>query len=447
MNEENESTEESQVPEEPLSPPPPAAKNKTALLVVLAVVVIVVGYFGFNWIQFRMSHVITDDARVKGTLVTISSRVPGYIIKITVKEGYQTKEKDLLVKLDPTEIQEKVEIAKADLSTVRSEWAKTKLGFELQRKLVKAGLDQARATVEVAQSRVKQAQEDLKLEIRSRAEQIKRAKASLKASRAVYDESTAKVQMAKAEYIRHKELFEKGVIPKQRMEEKDEDLTVEKARRLSNKEKVEVADANLSLNEALKAIISVKKEAIKTARGELKRALAGLDSAEASKTSVAVSKENINMLESKVEKAKAHLRDMEKLLSDTEIFSPMNAVVSKTIADTGERVQPGQPLLILNDIRDIWVTANIEETYIRKVKLNQLVDVEVDAFPGRVFKGRVINLGAAAASEFSLLPNDNSNRNFTKVTQRIPVKIAVDDPQAELKPGMMVVVKIAVSGL
>lgn len=447
MNEENKNTEESIASEgETLTPTPPASRNRKVMLGVLVAAIVVGGYFGFSWIQFRRTHVSTDDARVKGTMVTISSRVPGKVQKITVDEGHRVKAGQLLVKIDPEEIREKVAMARAALNSSISELEKARLAHVLQDKQTKADLNQVRAAVEVAQSRLKQAQEDLELEIRSRAEQINSARAALEASKAAMRESTAKLEMAKSEYSRHKELFEKGVIPKQKMDQKDESLNVEKARLQSAKEKIQVATANLKLSQTLEALIDVKREAVKTARGELKRALANLDKAEAARTSVELSKENIKVLQSKVEQNRANLRDMEKLLDDTEILSSLDGVVSKKIADEGERVQPGQPLFIVNDVKDIWVSANIEETHIRKVSLNQPVVVEVDAFPRREFKGEVINVGAAAASEFSLLPNDNSNRNFTKVTQRIPVKIAVDDPYTELKPGMMVIVKIDVRG-
>lgn len=445
MNEEIKDSEERGVPGgEGLAPTPSASKNRKRMVIVLAVVIIVGGYFGFNWIQFRRSHVTTDDARVKGTMVTVSARVSGEIAELKVDEGSKVKTGELLVKVDPKEIVEKRDAAKADLDSTKAELEKAKLSHQLDDRQNKADLDQARAAVEVARSRLKQAEEDLELEIRSRADQINSARANLQASKASMDESTATLDNSKGEYTRYKELYEKGVIGKQKMDQMSEGLNVQAARLQSAKEKTEVANANLKLNETLKKLEAVKREAVQTARSELKRALASLDRVEAGKTGVAVSRENIKVLESRVGQKEAALRDIEKLLGDTDILSPMNGVVSKKIADVGERIQPGQPLLIINDEVDIWVSANIEETHVRKVALNQSVDVKVDAFPGRVFKGKVINVGAAAASEFSLLPNDNSNRNFTKVTQRIPVKIAVEDPNHELKPGMMVIVQIAV---
>jgi membrane fusion protein (multidrug efflux system) len=118
--------------------------------------------------------------------------------------------------------------------------------------------------------------------------------------------------------------------------------------------------------------------------------------------------------------------------------------VSQAIADPGEHVQPGQPIAIVNDPQDVWVEANIEETAIRKIQLGQPVDLDVDAYPQRRFEGKVIQIGAAARSEFAIIPAGSASAHFIKVTQRLPVKIGVDNRDGLLKPGMMVVVGIRV---
>ena len=102
-------------------------------------------------------------------------------------------------------------------------------------------------------------------------------------------------------------------------------------------------------------------------------------------------------------------------------------MVSQTIADPGERVQPGQPIMVINDPRDVWVSANIEETAIRKVQVGQPVEIEADAYPQRRFHGTVSQLGAATRSEFAIIPTASASAHFIKVTQRIPVRIAVDN--------------------
>ncbi|MCJ7493636.1 MAG: efflux RND transporter periplasmic adaptor subunit [Deltaproteobacteria bacterium] len=127
---------------------------------------------------------------------------------------------------------------------------------------------------------------------------------------------------------------------------------------------------------------------------------------------------------------------------ETTIYSPIRGVISKRLADQGQMVQPGQPILMVNDPEDKWVVANVEETHVRRVRQAAEVKVEVDAFPNRTFEGRVEFIGAAALSEFALLPADNPSGNFIKITHRLPVRISVKDPQNLLKPGMMVVVEI-----
>jgi membrane fusion protein (multidrug efflux system) len=114
----------------------------------------------------------------------------------------------------------------------------------------------------------------------------------------------------------------------------------------------------------------------------------------------------------------------------------------KKISHIGEVIKAGQPVAIIVDLNNIWVEANLEETQVEHVRPGQAVDLEVDAYPNTKFTGKVINIGAAAASEFALIPDSRSAGNFTKVTQRIPIRIEVIDPAEQLRPGMMVVVGI-----
>ena len=154
---------------------------------------------------------------------------------------------------------------------------------------------------------------------------------------------------------------------------------------------------------------------------------------------------------SQVNTSKAQLGVVETQLRNTQIASPISGVVAKKWARPGEIVQPGQPIFTLYDLGDIWITANFEETKLAKIGLNSQVRISVDAYPGREFSGRVLLVGAAAASQFSLIPPNNASGNFTKVTQRVPVKISIERPGEEavssrisLLPGMSTVVKVRV---
>jgi membrane fusion protein (multidrug efflux system) len=149
-----------------------------------------------------------------------------------------------------------------------------------------------------------------------------------------------------------------------------------------------------------------------------------------------------------VDVARAQLGVVETQLAGTRIVSPTPGVVAKKWVMPGDIVQPGQAIFTIYHLKNIWVTANLEETKLASISLGDSVEISVDAYPGDRFSGKVLLIGAAAASEFSLIPPNNASGNFTKVTQRVPVRISIDRPdtgpgsEAMLLPGMSVVVKV-----
>ena len=131
-------------------------------------------------------------------------------------------------------------------------------------------------------------------------------------------------------------------------------------------------------------------------------------------------------------------------LSYTRVIAPSSGVVSKKTVELGQLVQAGQPLMSVVPLEDVWVTANLKETEVADVQPGEPVDFTVDAYPGRHFTGHVQSLSPATGARFSLLPPDNATGNFTKVVQRVPVRVRPDkvDPAHPLRPGLSVVVTI-----
>ena len=132
-------------------------------------------------------------------------------------------------------------------------------------------------------------------------------------------------------------------------------------------------------------------------------------------------------------------------LSYTRITAPMSGVVSKKNVEMGELVQAGQPLMSVVPLSDVWVVANFKETQIEGVTPGDPADITVDAYPGLHVAGHVESLSPATGAKFSLLPPDNATGNFTKVVQRVPVRIRLDrpnDPERPLRPGMSVEVTV-----
>jgi len=182
----------------------------------------------------------------------------------------------------------------------------------------------------------------------------------------------------------------------------------------------------------------VSRQQLDNAEAAAAVAQAQLDGA---RDQVAAASAAVRNADSKVLAASA-ARDQAALqLGYTALLAPHDGVVSKKTAEVGQLVQPGQPLMAVVPLDDIWVVANLKETEIRDVNPGDRAEVEVDSYAGRRFKGHVESLSPATGAKFSLLPPDNATGNFTKVVQRIPVRIRLDgpmDPQHPLRPGMSV---------
>ncbi|WP_248925189.1 HlyD family efflux transporter periplasmic adaptor subunit [Paenibacillus hamazuiensis] len=135
------------------------------------------------------------------------------------------------------------------------------------------------------------------------------------------------------------------------------------------------------------------------------------------------------------------------MLDQAALRSPIEGTVIKTMVKPGEVASPGQTVAMVVDNQHLYVSANIEETEIHRIKPGQKVDIKVDTYPGVTLTGTVKEVSKATASTFSLLPSTNTSGNFTKVTQRIPIKVAIDDQKGlDLSPGMSTVIKIHVKG-
>ena len=145
--------------------------------------------------------------------------------------------------------------------------------------------------------------------------------------------------------------------------------------------------------------------------------------------------------------ANAQLGVIRTNLANTMIMVPVRGVVSKRWALAGDVVQPAQPIFSIYAMSHLWITANIEETRLAQIRLGAPVDIDIDTYPDRAVRGKVFQIGSNTAGEFSLIPPNNASGNFTKVTQRVPVKISLDEEtarQLRLLPGMSVEVKIRV---
>ena len=186
------------------------------------------------------------------------------------------------------------------------------------------------------------------------------------------------------------------------------------------------------------------EQAFQQAEAEVSAAAAALVEASASRQQLLVLDKQLTMLSHRKEQILAQ-RDRQELdLQDRVIRSPLDGVVDKVFVNPSEYVAAGQRLMMVHDPQKIWVSANIKETEIRHVRIGATATIIVDAYPDEVFHGKIIRIGSAATSQFALLPKPNPSGNFTKITQRLSMKIAVEQNNRLLRPGMMVEVNIGI---
>jgi membrane fusion protein (multidrug efflux system) len=226
------------------------------------------------------------------------------------------------------------------------------------------------------------------------------------------------------------------------------DANVQQARASAQK-----ANADLERITALAARDIVSQQQLDAARAAAEATGAQLLAAErnalAARAQALVAQADVGSADARVEAARAARDQIALQLSYTRVVVPASGVVSKRSADVGQYVQPGQPLMTVVPVSDLWVVANLKETEIVKVRAGEKVEFTVDAYPGAVFEGVVESVSPATGARFSLLPPDNATGNFTKVIQRIPVRIRVEsqaDPDRPLRPGMSAEVTISVAG-
>ena len=215
---------------------------------------------------------------------------------------------------------------------------------------------------------------------------------------------------------------------------------------------IEKEDASAGLDHANDEV-KLQKIRLDLAKEDLNRAEQQFAGGVISQEAMSRVKKNYEMMEAQLQSInsladvqEATIKMIETQLKESQIVSPTDGIIAKRWHDPGDVVRAGQTVLSLIDLSNIWITANIEETKLPTIRVGDHVDITVDAYPKLKLEGSVVVVGAAAASQFALIPANNASGNFTKVTQRIPLKISLKKPENTqdlyLRPGMSVKVKI-----
>jgi len=396
---------------------PPRNRGRVRYLAIAAVV-LALAIAGFFWL--RSGRESTDDAQIDGHITQIATRVGGTVIEVHVNDNQIVEAGTVLAKIDPRDYQVAVDRARAELADAEANAVAAGQGVPIATVSTRSDVSTAASSVSEAQAGVGVADR-----------QVDAARAQLVATEARHREKEATAVKNARDVERLKPLVAKEEISQQQF---DSAVASSDAARAA-------ADAAKSDIAAAKTGVAAAEERAVQARAGVVRAQAALQSAKTAPEQVQVTKARADAAAARVQQAQAALAQAELNLQRTVVKAPTKGVVSRKSVEPGQVVQPGQPLLALVTLGDVWVVANFKETQLKNMRVGQRATIEVDALGGREFTGHVDSIAAATGAKFSLLPPENASGNYVKVVQRVPVKIVLDagqDPEHRLRPGMSV---------
>lgn len=387
--------------------PAPSKRPKAPL--VLAGLVLALSAVGATvWLAGRGKE-STDDAFVEAHVASVAARIQGQVVKVNVKDNQLVEVGAVLVEIDDRDAKVRLTTVEADLLSAKANLSAMETQLALTEKNVDANLRQAKGGVVQASA----------LAGSSRAT-IDQAKADV-------DAAESRRALAELELRRAERLHGDGAVAQAELDGK---------RALFDQSVAAVAQARAREQNAVVGITNAAGS-IQTAEGRLVAAQAGPEQVEAARAAVAVAKARVAQSEAAVDQAKLNL-------SYTQVKAQIRGVVSRRSVEVGQTVDPSRPLMALTALDDVWVVANFKEDQIAEIRDGETATIKVDAFHGRTLNGHVDSLSGGSGARFSLLPPDNASGNFTKVVQRIPVLVRIDDKPQDLtlRPGMSTYVTI-----
>jgi membrane fusion protein, multidrug efflux system len=373
---------------------------------IAVLVLLVVGFFVY---RYMTSYESTDDAQIDGHINSVSARISGHVIRLNVDDNQYVQAGTVLVEIDPADYQVAYERAKADYENAQAQ-------------AVAAGVNVPITSVNTT-SQVSASEAD----VNSARAGIKAAQQQFEAAKAQLQEAQANNVKAQNDLARYKQLVDKQEISQQQYDQATAS-----------------AKASTATVEAARASADAAQQQVTQAQGKLVQAQANYSQANTAPRQMEVIRARATSALAEAQQKKADLDQAALNLQYTKIVAPVNGIVSNRTVEVGQNVAPGQELMEVINLDDIWITANFKETQLREMKVGQRVDVHVDA-NGRTYKAKVDSVAGASGARFSLLPPENATGNYVKVVQRIPVKIVLDqgsNNDHQLRPGMSVDPKV-----
>ena len=405
---------ESKVAEQPTSVGGRLKRLIVPVLVFAMAVAIVVVIAG-NWNAWASEKAAqeTDDAYTRADLTPLSTKVAGLVGTVAVSDYQSVKAGDLLVQLRDDDFRAQVQQAQAGVASGEG----ALINNQRQKELQDAHIVQAGENIHAAEAQIEAADAG-----------VEAANASIANARSAIEGSKADVDRTQFERRRQEALIATESATHQKLEQAVADQQRFQATMTSREADLATVQAQLASRKADLARAQAQLASAKAEYEAQKRQRAVLDSQEL-------------LLRADLDAKRAALSLAVTNLGYTRIVAPEDGVVSERKVRAGQLVSPGNQVISLEQ-RDIWVQANYKETQVRHIRAGDDAEIKIDAFPGVSFRGKVDQVAPASGSQFALLPPDNATGNFTKIVQRVPVKLLLQPGQAEmdrLRPGLSVI--------
>jgi membrane fusion protein, multidrug efflux system len=393
------------------------ANRSRAVLVVLGGGLVVALVAAGVWLHYRY-RVSSDDAQVDGDIYPMSAKVFGSVLDVPVKDNQQVKAGDVLVRIDPRDLQAKVDQEKAALALAESQSNAAHVTVPMTRDTTHSGTSSVSAALTAAEAQAAQADAA-----------VAQAGTDLAIARSNLAAAEASNEKAQSDLARMRPLVAKTEISQQEFDSYSAAAKVTAAQLKAAQDRVRFSEQGIA---TARAAADAARARIEQMRAELAQSTAG-------ERQVLVSSAQAVSAVAHVQEARANLAAAELNLGYTTIVAPTDGVVTKKSVEPGQIVQPGQALMAIIPLKGVWVTANFKETQLATVHAGQKAEVDVDMY-GRTIEGRVDSIAGGTGARMSLLPPENATGNFVKVVERIPVKIVFDSlPDGViLRPGMNV---------
>ena len=384
------------------------AKKGTKIIILS---VIICGFIFFlYWFFYLKNFVTTDDAYVQADSSYVSSRIPGTIEKVYVKNDDYVKKGDILVLLDPAVYKLKVEELQNKLESLDFKIKSTEIDLDILKHNLKKN--------------IKKAQNDMNLAL----DEKNRINTEIKSLIAQKNSLEQDLYLAKLQYKRYKRLYKKHTISKEKFDEVETTY---------NKLKFQIE----SITHKIASLKIMEHESSK----KIKNAKIAMSIARKNESKILSATESLNSLKKERDYVRASLDEAKLQLSYCKIKAPISGYVAGSKLQRGNRVLPGQVLMVVVPLDKVYVEANFKETQLTNIRIGQKAEIEADMYPDITFHGHVIGIRAGTGQVFSLLPPENASGNWIKVVQRIPVKIELDDYDYKKNPlrlGSSLVVKV-----